>query len=451
MLPVVTPEEMAAIDAAAPEPASVLIERAGGAVARHALALLGGAYGRRVVVVAGKGNNGNDGRAAAARLRRRGVRVDVLDVTAAPAELPRADLVIDAAYGTGLRAPYEFPRVAAGTPVLAVDIASGIDGLTGEVRGRPATATRTVTFAALKPGLLLDPGRRFSGDVHVADIGLDVERARAHVVDAADVRSWVPDRPPTTHKWRAAVWVVAGSPGMTGAAHLTAAAALRAGAGYVRLSMSGGGDDPGAPTEVVRVPLDPDLRLDPAEVGRFGAVVVGPGLGRGPGVAAAVAELVACTEAPLVVDGDGLTALADRAVDALARRTHPAVLTPHEGEFRDLAGAPPAADRIAAVRALAARLGAVVLLKGPTTIVAAPDGRVLVSCAGDARLATAGTGDVLSGVLGAFLACGTAAFEAAASAAFTHGLAASLGAARGLIASDVVALLPHALARIGEG
>jgi NAD(P)H-hydrate epimerase len=451
MIPVVTPDEMAAIDAGAPEPVEVLIERAGAAVARHALELMGGAYGRRAVVVEGKGNNGNDGRSAARRLRTRGVRVTELDAASAPAVLPVCDVVIDAAYGTGLRGSYEAPEVPPGVPVLAVDIASGVDGATGALRGKPVRATRTVTFAALKPGHVLEPGRSWCGDVRVEDIGLDVSRARAHVVEAHDVASWIPERPVDAHKWRTAVWAVAGSPGMTGAAHLASGAAMRAGAGYVRLSTPDVHDDPAAPTEVVRVPVGRDLALDPSEVRRFRAVLVGPGLGRDEHVAAAVRSLVASVERPVLVDGDGLTALGKNVAAVVRPRTEPTVLTPHEREFRDLGGDDPTADRFGAVRALAAGVGAIVLLKGPTTLVAEPDGRTLISTRGGPRLATAGTGDVLSGVIAALLAQGVGPLEAAAAGAFLHGTAALLGPRVGLVAGDLIALLPRAFDRVREG
>jgi hydroxyethylthiazole kinase-like uncharacterized protein yjeF len=449
MIPVVTPDEMAAIDAAAPEPVDVLIERAGAAVARHAIDLLGGTYGRRVVVLAGKGNNGNDGRSAARRLRTRGARVVEIDAAGAAPDVPPCDLLIDAAYGTGLQRAYCAPDVRRGTPVLAVDIVSGVDGRTGAVQGRALAAQRTVTFAALKPGLLLEPGRTLCGDVRVVDIGLDTGAARAHVVEASDVRAWVPPRAPDTHKWRGAVWVVAGSPGMTGAAHLASAAAMRAGCGYVRLSTPGGGDDPAAPTEVVRVPVATDLVFPAEDLRRFGAMVIGPGLGRDAGLEEAVRRVVGRLPLPLVVDGDALRALGSAAPGILATRGAPTVLTPHDAEFADLGGGS-GDDRFDAVRALAARLQVVVLLKGPTTLVAEPGGRVLVSTAGDARLATAGTGDVLSGVIGALLARGVAAFEAAAAGAFLHGTAARIGPAEGLVASDLGASLPRALRLVRE-
>ncbi len=246
MLPVLTPSEMAAVDASAPAPVSVLIDRAGAAVAREALRLLGGAYGRRVVVLAGKGNNGADGRAAAVRLRRRGVRVQEIDALDAPATLPPCDLVIDAAYGTGFSGCYDAPD-AGGAPVLAVDIPSGVDGVTGQPAGRVLAAARTVTFAALKPGLLLEPGRSLAGQVVLADIGLDVSHTTIGVVEAADVAGWVPVRATTSHKWKAAVLVIAGSSGMAGAARLAARAAQRAGAGMVRVGSPGIADDRSRP------------------------------------------------------------------------------------------------------------------------------------------------------------------------------------------------------------
>lgn len=458
MLPVVTPEEMAAIDAAAPAPVEVLVGRAGAATAREALRLLGGTYGRRVLVVAGKGNNGADGRDAAARLARRGVRVTVVPAgSPLPTGVggPRAplDLVVDAAYGTGFRGTYDPPPIGDDVPVLAVDIPSGVAGLTGAVSGSPLRAVRTVTFAALKPGLLFPPGRGLAGDVVVADIGLDVSGARTGWVRRSDVATWVPPRPPDTHKWKAAVLLVAGSPGMTGAAHLAAGAAQRAGAGIVHVASPGLGHDPGLPTEAVGIPdLDEDWdRAVAARLGRTGALVVGPGLGTGAGTAERVRRLVAAASAsgvPLLVDSDGLTALGQEAADVLAGRSVPAVLTPHDGEFARLAGSPPGDDRIAAARALAARVGAIVLLKGPTTVVAHPDGRARLSTEGDARLATAGTGDVLSGCIGALLARGVDPFDAAAAGAWLHGRAAHHGPAEGLVAGDVVDHLPTALATL---
>ena len=449
LVPIVTPEEMGAIDREAPEPVEVLIGRAGAAVARAALRLLGGAYGRRVVVIAGKGNNGNDGRDAARRLRARGVRVQVVDATDAPDELPEADLVIDAAYGTGFRGSWTAPAPPAGAVVLAVDIPSGVDGLTGTTEPGVLRADATVTFAALKSGLVLPPGLELAGAVEVADIGLDVSRAAAHLVGAAAVAGWLPERPPVAHKWQSATWVVAGSPGMGGAAALAASAAARTGAGYVRVSTPGG---PAAdlPVEAVRVDLPADGWADEVVVGleRFSSLVIGNGMGTAPPTAAGIRQVVAAAAErglPTVVDADGLTALGEDAAGLVGPTT---VLTPHDGEFARLAGGPPGADRLAAARGLARRTGAVVLLKGRATVVADPEGRVLVSTTGDERLATAGTGDVLAGVIGALLATGVPPARAAAAGAFLHGRAGALGWRRGLVAGDLPEAMPAALAEV---
>jgi NAD(P)H-hydrate epimerase len=377
------------------------------------------------------------------------VRVEEVDAKGAPERLPRADLVIDAAYGTGFHGEHHAPEPA-GAPVLAVDIPSGIDGLTGEERGRALRAERTVTFAALKPGLVLEPGRSRAGEVVVADIGLDVGSPGAFVVESGDVAEWLPARPPTAHKWSASVLAIAGSAGMVGAGHLAAAAAQRAGAGMVRLGSPGVLDDPARPTEAVGLDLPAagwaEAALEVAP--RFQALVVGPGLGTAPETRAAVLDLLGGTDLPCVVDGDGLTALGPNAGRVLSARTGPTVLTPHDGEHERLTGHRPAADRLGAARSLAIATGAVVLLKGATTVVAAPDSTVRVIADGDARLATAGTGDVLSGIIGALLARGLAPLEAAAAGAWLHARAATAEPGDGLVASDLVDRLPVVLAEL---
>ena len=452
---------MRAVDQAAAEPVEVLIGRAGRAVASVALGMLGGAYGRRVVVVAGKGNNGADGRAAAAVLSGRGVRVTVLDAAVLEAGtgrlLPPADLVIDAAYGTGFRGRYA-PPDPGGAPVLAVDIASGVDGDTG--RAEPGGAVRaavTVTFEAYKPGLLLGDGPAHCGRVEVAGIGLAsgvAEVATAWLVTDDEV-AWLPPRPADTHKWRSAVMVVAGSPGMLGAPRLVTRAAMRAGAGYVRLGV------PGAPLETLPASEAVGVSLpahgwdtDAAEAAaRCRSLVIGPGLGRSEEVTRAVSGLLRRADVPAVLDADGINAFAS--VSALRgvveKRTAPTVITPHEGELAHLTGAPPTADRLSAVRSVAAASGAVVLLKGSTTVIAAPDGRAYFVNSGSSRLATAGTGDVLSGLIGAFLAQGVAALEAAALAAHVHGRAASRGRVVGLVAGDLPDLVSDWLSSAAAG
>jgi NAD(P)H-hydrate epimerase len=455
VIPILTPEEMADVDRHAVEPVDVLIDRAGFAVARAARRLLGGGYGRRVIVVAGRGNNGADGRAAARVLAQRGVAVSVRQASDIPAggRLEPADLVVDAAYGTGLSRPYGPPDTG-GVPVLAVDIPSGLSGLTGRPIGDGAVrATRTVTFEALKAGLLFGVGPEHAGAVELADIGLSslVEpAASAWLIEDDDlIRRW-PARPRQAHKWQSAVQIVGGSPGMYGAPWLVAQGALRAGAGYARVGLpgapSGGGLPPGAYVSFGLPAQDWDKELA-SGVDRARALVIGPGLGEGigegTGPESTVGRLLRAASVPAVVDADGLRAFSSpEDVAAVAGgRAAPTVLTPHDGEYARLVGQPAREDRIGDVRAVAARAGAVVLLKGSPTVVAGPDGRVLVVNAGSARLATAGSGDVLSGVIGAFLARGLPALEGAALAAHCHGRAASMGPAEGLVASDLPELV----------
>ena len=470
MIPVVTPAQMAAIDAAAPEPAEVLIERAGAAVARAALEMMGGRYGRRVAVLAGKGNNGADGRAAARRLRRAGVRVSVSSATEAPDVLGPADLYVDAAFGTGLSRPWQAPaRARPDAPVLAVDIPSGLSGLDGSVLGGPVwPADRTVTFAALKPGLLLGDGPRLCGEVTVADIGLSVEGAfesepRCDLITDDDIEP-LPAGAGSTHKWQAGVLVVAGSPGMEGAAALTCAAALRSGARIVHLSAPAGAS---SPVEVVRSPLPAR-----AAAGRFKACAVGPGLGRDRQAILRLRDALGLG-LPTVIDADALRLLRRPQISLPLQRRRsrsiPTVLTPHAGELRALLDdIPSGAGPIAAARTLARRFHAVALLKGGPTVVASPGGRVVLVSSGDARLATAGSGDVLTGIIAGRLAAFDVGAEGgahvgvddgadvgpedgaddragrrrslrrAAEAAHLHGRAAAAAGGRRLVAGDLI-------------
>jgi NAD(P)H-hydrate epimerase len=286
----------------------------------------------------------------------------------------------------------------------------------------------------------------------VASIGLEALAAgvaRMWVVVDADVARLLPRRPRETHKWQSAVQVVAGSPAMYGAPLLVATGAMRAGAGYALVGVPGappgGGLPPGE--HVARALPERGWDREVAEsAGRARALVIGPGLGAlartpegGTGPGTPVGRLLAATSVPAVVDADGITALGDLdAVRAVTtERSAAVVLTPHAGEYARLTGHPPGDDRIDAARTAAAASGAVVLLKGSPTVVAGPDGRVLIVTSGTSRLATAGTGDVLSGVIGAFLARGVPAWEAAALGAHCHGRAAGLGPAEGLVASDL--------------
>lgn len=436
MLPIVTPAQMQAIDAAAPESVDVLIERAAWHVARTARGMLGGVYGRRVVVIAGKGNNGNDARAAALLLSTWGVSVEIVAPDVAAVSV--CDLVIDGAYGTGMNRAFEAPRIPSEVPVLSIDIPSGLDGLTGQVLGQAIRARRTVTFAALKPGLVLPGAISYVGSVDVVDIGLDTSVARAHLLTEADAVSLLPVKPPTVHKWDRAVWVIGGSQGMYGAPLMASQAAQRSGAGMVWCGLPGQ-QPPVIASEVVFSPLSHSWHDEVAQhVDRFGSLVVGCGLGRSPEAAASLKQVMTDTELPVVIDADGLRVLGS-AADCAGYLRQNVVLTPHDGEYQSLMGEPPAVDRFAAARSLAECTGATVLLKGPLTIVASPDGQCVATSTADERLATAGTGDVLAGIIGSYLAAGLPPLQSAALGAWIHGAASQRTRRVGMVASDLLA------------
>jgi hydroxyethylthiazole kinase-like uncharacterized protein yjeF len=481
--PLLTPDEMRAVDAravASGTPVAILMERAGRAVARAVRRELGGTYGRRVVVVCGSGNNGGDGLVAARVLRTWGVRVDVfcleagIDRVACSRALTRSEVIVDAMFGTGFRgvldgdAAWFAEQTATTTSVcVAVDIPSGVDGLTGAAAGTAVWADRTVCFAASKPGVLFEPGRSHANVVEVVDIGLDVgpdsdRGCTAGVISEGDVGAWLPDRGADAHKWSAGgVFVVGGSSGMTGAPMMVSHAAMRVGAGIVWCGMPGDAAARASGSEVVTRLLpaatDGSLGADAAiavlaELDRFRVLVLGPGLGSGSATRAAVQRIVAEAPVALVLDADGLNALEGdvSSLRARADRGAPTILTPHAAEYERLAGRPVGPDRIVAARELAAGARSVVLLKGPGTVIAGPDGRVAVNPTGGPWLATAGSGDVLSGIIGGLAARGAVAFEAAAAGAWLHGRAADVAGHTGLVAGDLVAAIPGTLRTVGD-
>jgi hydroxyethylthiazole kinase-like uncharacterized protein yjeF len=465
---------------AAGTPEAVLVERAGRAVAAHARKLLGGSYGRRVVVICGKGNNGADGRVAARVLRSWGTGVDELaleagfDVAELRRAVGRADLVIDAMYGTGFHGRLDGAAemvagelAAANVRVLAVDIPSGVDGSTGEIAGAAVRASETICFAAYKPGLLLEPGRTHAGAVRVLDIGIDVllagDHSRLAVFGVGDLA--LPTRGADTHKWSSGCLVVGGSGGMVGAPMLAGEAALHCGAGMVVCAV------PGVVAAATVSGQELVARALPAtsmgafaedaadavlkEVDRYRAVVVGPGVGREPSAQVTARRIVAEANVPLLADADALNAIA---VEPAALRVRHAaglpvaVLTPHAGEYERLAGKPVGPDRVAAARELARHLDAIVLLKGSSTVIARPDGDAVINLTGTPMLATAGTGDVLSGIIGALLAQGVEPFAAAATGAYVHGRAARAApTSPHIVASDLVLALPRTLEELRTG
>jgi hydroxyethylthiazole kinase-like uncharacterized protein yjeF len=475
-------------------PGVELMERAGGGLA--ALVMERAPVGN-VVVVCGKGNNGGDGLVVARLLRSQGRDVSVLltgepdgfrgdartnlERLAGPAPEPfsaaalgRPAVIVDAILGTGFSGEPRGEAATAidaingarGATVFACDVPSGVDASTGEVSGAAVTAAATATFHAGKPGLWIAPGKAHSGDVTVVNIGIPdggPSDPSIGLINEA-VSEGIPRRGRESTKFAAgSVLVCGGSIGLTGAPSMASEAAMRAGAGYVTACV------PASLNlifetrllEAMTVPVaDRDGRFDADGAGqvlerteRVDSLVLGPGLGREPETQSFAREVARAARVPLLLDADGLNAHAG-ALETLARRQAPTVLTPHAGELARLLETDSAsidAHRLDRVRRAATTGGAIVLLKGDDTLVAAPDGRVGVSRGGAPALATAGTGDVLSGVIGALLSKKMDPFEAACAGAFVHAAAGRLAArhigAEGVIASDVIAALPGALAQ----
>ncbi len=423
-----TAEEMKAAEAGHDVP--TLMERAGRAVAEEALRRYPDA--RSFGAVCGGGANGGDGRIALEVLRAAGREAQ---------EGPSGEVLIDSLFGTGFQGE---PRPeaaalieelnAAGRPVVAVDLPSGVNADTGEIAGAAVRADVTVTMHGRKVGLEVAPGRFHAGEVVVADIGLEPRETAVRLV-TREILRLVPHKGERDNKYTAgAVLLVGGSPGMGGAVTLAATAAFRADAGYVTVCSE---VEPQL-LEAVKRPLGDAIEA----AAKARALGIGPGLGRSPEKHALVRRLLEETDLPAIVDADALFGLEPFVREA------PTVLTPHAGELARLLDRDSAwvdAHRLEAVRAAADRFDCVCLLKGADTLVSSPSEGTLVCRLVHPSLATAGTGDVLTGVISAFLAKGVDARFAAAAGAIACDAAAGYGPERGLIASDVASLLPLAL------
>jgi len=495
-------------------PSATLMERAGASVVD--------AIAKRwplesiapVVVVCGRGHNGGDGFVIARLLVRRSVscRVLLVGVVAsltgevqtmharATAEgvvtdeipddgawdrarplLDSAGLVVDALFGTGARVPIEGLAAtviadlnARPRRVVAVDLPSGLSADTPDVRGPAVRATLTVTFAALKWPLTLPPAEELAGEVVVADIGIPdeaidaVSGAAVSVLSRGEACRMLPPRQADSHKGSyGRVLIVAGSTGKTGAAYLSAMAALRSGAGLVTIATPSSclPTLAGMGAEYMTLPLDEigeRLAARAADLitnENADVLAIGPGLGRSPEAAAVVRSAVARTTRPTIIDADAIMAFAENAHPLRRGGAPPIVITPHPGEMAHLTGRSTAdvqADRIGAATSFAAASGAVVVLKGHRTLVASPDGRLAINATGNPGMATGGSGDVLTGVIAAWLGQGRDAFDAARLGVYLHGLAGDMAEARegevALIAGDIVAHLGLAMKMVtGRG
>ncbi|HYG25956.1 MAG TPA: NAD(P)H-hydrate dehydratase [Caulobacteraceae bacterium] len=469
---ILTCAEIAAADRtaiAAGTPGAVLMARAGKAVAD----VIVERFERQpVTVLCGPGNNGGDGYVIASELREHGwtVRVEALgppttddardaakrwgaEVSPLSAELRPGALYVDALFGAGLSKPLtgaaaQLAGQSANAKVVAVDVPSGLAGDTGQPLGAAFEAVLTVTFHRRKPAHVLEPGRSLCGEVVVADIGLGVTSSQLWENEPS---LWLDGYPwPTaqSHKHaRGRLVVVSGEAWKTGAARLAARGGLRIGAGLVTvLSPPTALAENAAQLEAIMLaPFETDLELGAAAETAH-AAVIGPGAGVGPGTRANLLAL-ARTGAALVVDADALTSFRDRPEDLFSALDRDDVLTPHPGEFERLFPDLLKSGRLAAARAAAREARAIVLLKGPDTVIAAPDGRTAVNVNGSPWLATAGSGDVLAGFIGGLLAQGMDSFEAACAGAWIHCECAALHGP-GLTAEDLPALAPPVLARL---
>jgi NAD(P)H-hydrate epimerase len=509
----VSAREMRAMDARTIEgtgiPGLLLMEAASAAVAGTAADMLRSGRGTSVTVWCGRGNNGGDGMAAARHLVRKGIRVSVvlvgdpgtlqgdarinfrilraLDVPlsivrgkAGFRNVPEGDLVVDALLGTGFSGPVRGLVADAiqwinrsGRPVLSVDLPSGLSADTGAEDGPCIQASRTVTFAEIKRGLVLYPGKELAGTVSVADIGIPERVAtavgvRTFLVEEQDVRSRLPRRPKDAYKGSfGRVLVLSGSTGMTGAAALCATSALRSGAGLVVLGIPESLNPivEAACIETITKPL-PQTESGSLSVGAESAVrpllgwadavAVGPGLSRHPETEELVRRIVAGCQKPLVLDADGINAFEGRP-GLLMKRKGVLVMTPHPGELARLIGSSISdieQDRIETARENAVRFKCVLVLKGAPTVTALPDGRAFINPTGNSGMATAGAGDVLTGLIAGLSAQGNTAPDAAVGAVYLHGsagdIAASIRGERAMLAGDIADSLGRAF-RTAEG
>jgi NAD(P)H-hydrate epimerase len=513
MIPIATAEQMRALDhrtiTEARVPSVVLMERAGAGVVTHLESRYGPLTGKSVVILCGKGNNGGDGLAIGRLLRRKKARAHIVllsspldlsrdaktmyqrfqraagqsaitrftDAEAIQRRLTAGDVVVDAILGTGLSTPVTglyrdaIDAInAAGRPTVAVDLPSGLHADTGMVMGAAVRADLTVTFGLPKVGLYIGSGIDCAGIVRLVDIGIPASfvgavGSRLMLLTEAAVRTTIPPRRASSHKGTYGhVGIIAGSIGKTGAAAMAALAALRIGTGLVTVAVPSGVNDilEAKLLEAMTVPM-PETKahtfarsgLDRllAFAGARDAVAIGPGLTTHPETVELVQEFIKRADKPCVLDADALNALAGKA-SLLTECKRPPIITPHPGEMARLEAEATTQsvneDRLGTAIRFARERGVFVILKGARTVIARPDGLAAICPTGNPGMATAGTGDVLTGMVGGLLAQGLSTWDAACAATYIHGLAGDLATQHlgqaGMIARDLIQYIPHALA-----
>lgn len=512
---VVLPEQMNAIDRCAINeygvPGILLMENASMAVVQEAIAMMGGSSGKAVTVVAGRGNNGGDGFAAARLLHSRGAHVrvyltgsmdgisgdalvnmsilnriglpivelyDEKDVDLMVHEMKESQLIIDGIFGTGLNkevsgiAASVIDRMnASGKAILSIDIPSGIDGKSGSIMGACVKANRTVTFCMPKIGLMLNPGCEYAGRLVVADIGIpacaiDKQNIRTELIDEEMVSALLPLRKADSNKGDyGRALIISGSTGMTGSGCLAAMAALRCGAGLVYVAVPGSiASIYGAcVTEPIILPLEDSgtgvLTAECSEqiltfIEKMDVAAIGPGLTASAAIRQVAERVIENSRVPLVIDADALNAISGN-TSVLKKLRANGVVTPHPGEMARLTGLSIAEiqrDRIGAAGSFAEEYGVATVLKGSRTVVALPDGRIYINPTGNAGMATAGTGDVLAGMITGIAAQGIPVYEAAVAGVYLHGLAgdraADIVGMHGMVAGDLVPCIPEAMSQL---
>lgn len=454
MLTIHTVEQMREMDAllGASMPMDHVIDRAGYGVAMMASRILGRTYGAKVVVVVGKGNNGRDGRAAAKVLSGLGARVEIEPYEATGKfSHTEADLVIDAVFGFGFRGDFGGIANLGGARLLALDMPSGLDAQTGHASAATHEATFTVSLVAMKLGQLIGEGPRLCGETYLYPLaGSPSVEPAGWLVQPRDID--IADRDMASHKWSSALGVFAGSVGMSGAAVLSSGAAMRAGAGIVHLFSRDSSTPAIVSARVPEVVIRPvefvagPVGFEPMpELSKFAALVIGPGLGADAG--AMLGWLADRYDGPLVIDADAVVALGQdpRLLARIAKRRSPSILTPHGGELERLIEGSPSQRDHYSLRQFALSHGVFLLVKGYPTKIYSPDGEFYVVAANGRALASAGTGDVLSGIIGARVASGRADAMTIAEAVMIHGLSAQVDPGPPLTSLDLLERIPAAM------